>query len=242
MGYCWGIGIILWLHSNHALIAEQGRGGKGARLRCSAPARKARKPRPLGGAHTPRANLHQVRGVKCEKIMEVAKMAEKRSRLFGLVTYISDTARIVEMIGNKRNSVRAYALIKHDKDAADLHHHIVIRTHSAWSCSAISKWFKDTETGQNTFAEFVHDAEGIIDYLTHENEVGKYHYSKDEIIDGGLTDLLPRADTCDSSFDIIEEMLSGVSTRELCKRYGREFIYRYASYRAVVEQIKEEEN
>ena len=170
-------------------------------------------------------------------------MAEKRSRYFSLVTYITDTTRIVELIGKKRNSIRAYALIKHDCDSVDVHHHLVIRTHSAWTCPSVCKWFKDTETGQNTFAEFIHDTGAIMDYLTHENEVGtgKHIYNKDDIIDGGICDLLPRGDTADDSMAIVEDVLAGVSTREMCKRYGREFIYRFAAFMAVAEQIKEEE-
>ncbi len=170
-------------------------------------------------------------------------MAEKRSRFFSLVTYIADTGRVLEMLGNKRTSIRAYALIKHDKDSTDPHHHIVIRTHSAWTCPAVCKWFKDTVTGQNTFAEFIHDREAVLDYLTHENErsEGKHIYNKADIIDGGMADLLPREDTADDGMNIVEDILSGYSTREMCKRYGREFIYRFAAYKAVAEQIREEE-
>lgn len=189
-------------------------------------------------------------------------MAEKRSRYFSLVTYITDTNRVLEMLGNKRTSIRAYALIKlsrmrtsiaresmympsltYDKDSTDPHHHIVIRTHSAWTCPAVCKWFKDTETGQNTFAEFIHDREAVLDYLTHENErsEGKHIYNKADIIDGGMADLLPREDTADDGMNIVEDILAGYSTREMCKRYGREFIYRFAAYKAVAEQIREEE-
>ena len=170
-------------------------------------------------------------------------MAEKRSRYFGVVTYVADTDRVIKMLGNKRTSIRAYALIKHDRDSTDTHHHIVIRTHNTWTCAAVCKWFKDLETGQNTFAEFVHDREAILDYLTHENEggEGKYIYQRSDIVDGGIVDLLPREDTVDDGMNIIEDILAGYSTRELCKRYGREFIYRFASYKAVADKIMQEE-
>lgn len=68
-------------------------------------------------------------------------------------------------IERKQNSIRAYALIKHDKDEADLHHHMVLRTNSSWTCPAIAKWFAD-DSGQNTFAQIVRDLTGIVDYLT----------------------------------------------------------------------------
>ncbi len=168
-------------------------------------------------------------------------MADKRSRYFALVTYITDTDRVIDKIQTKRNSIRAFALIKHDKDETDPHHHIVMRTHNALTCSTVVKWFKDTEKGQNTFAEFVHDTGAVLDYLTHENEADKYHYDKTAVIDGGLCDLLPREDTADESMTILEDVLAGTPTRELCKKYGREYIYRAAAYMAVADQIKREE-
>ena len=36
-------------------------------------------------------------------------------------------------------------------------------------------------------------------------------------------------------------MLSGSPTRELVKRYGRDFIYHYSSYSAIVAKIKYED-
>ena len=90
----------------------------------------------------------------------------------------------------------------------------------------------------------MHDRQGIIDYLTHENEhaeSGKARYDKSEIIDGGLCDLLPAGDSSDDSWEIVEALLEGRSTRELCRMYGRDFIYHYASYAQIIEVIRREE-
>lgn len=168
-------------------------------------------------------------------------MAEKRSRKFGLVTYIQDTAEVLSLLMKKQNSIRAFALIKHDKDEADPHHHIVIRTHCTWTCPQVANWFKDNVEKQNTFAQFVLDDDGIIDYLTHENEEDKYHYSKDDIIDHGLAELVHQNEHKDDSFDIIEDMRNGVSIRAMVNRYGRDFIYHYSHYLLIAEAIKEEE-
>ena len=100
---------------------------------------------------------------------------------------------------SKQSSIRAYAVIKHDKDKTDLHHHMVIRTHSNWTCQQVAKWFKPNGEEQNTFAQPVIDRNGILEYLTHENEdETKAKYDKSDIIDGGLDDLLPQEDCADN--------------------------------------------
>ena len=106
-----------------------------------------------------------------------------RGRFFAAVSYIPETAEILELLQRKTNSIRAYALILHDKDETDPHHHLVIRTHSAWTCPQIAKWFADNKNGQNTLVEFVKDRTAIIDYLTHENNDDKHRYDKNDIID-----------------------------------------------------------
>lgn len=164
-------------------------------------------------------------------------MAEKRTRFFSIVTYIQDTDRVLSMVLSKRTSIRSYAVIKHDHDEADTHHHIVVRTHCTWTAPAVNKWFKDIETGQNTFTELVYDRSSIIDYLTHENDPDKYHYDKDAVIDGGIDDILPKGETADDTAEIVEKLLQGVSLRELVKLYGKDFVYHYSSYKAIIEDI-----
>ena len=131
-----------------------------------------------------------------------------KGRYFALVSYRTDTDGLVKSIEKKRNSIRAYALIKHDQDEADPHHHMVLRTHSTWSCPQVAKWFAD-DSGQNTFAQLVRDRTGIIDYLTHENEPDKHHYDKGDIIDGGLDDILPAGESSDDTYEIVEKLLEG---------------------------------
>ena len=163
-----------------------------------------------------------------------------KARFFALVTYRTDTEGLLKTLQSKGNSLRAYALIKHDKDEAQPHHHIVIRTHSTWTCPQISKWFAD-ESGQNTFAQLVRDRTGIVDYLTHENEPDKYHYDQGDIIDGGLSEILPAGEASDDSFEIIEKMLAGYSIRELVRLYGRDFLYHFTCYEAVCNAIRNQE-
>lgn len=166
---------------------------------------------------------------------------EKKARFFSCVSYIKETEKIIDIINSKRTSIRAYAFIKHDKDSTDIHHHIVLRTNTTWTCPAISKWFKQG-TDQNTFVQNVFDRNGIIEYLTHENEDNEKHkYDQSEIIDGGVNDILPKGQADDFCAEIVEKMLEGVSCRELVNMYGRDFVYHYSHYMAVMEAIKDEE-
>ena len=98
------------------------------------------------------------------------------------------------------------------------------------------------DTDQNTFVQIVHDRNGIIEYLTHENEDNeKYKYDQSDIIDGGVNDILPKGQADDFCAEIVEKMLEGVSCRELVNMYGRDFVYHYSHYMAVMEAIKDEE-
>ena len=163
-----------------------------------------------------------------------------KARFFAAVTYRTDTEGLVKVLQSKGNSLRAYALIKHDKDEADAHHHMVLRTHSTWTCPQVAKWFAN-ESGQNTFVQVVRDRTGIVEYLTHENEPDKHHYDKGDIIDGGLDEILPAGECSDDTFEIVEKMLAGYSIRELVRLYGRDFVYHYSSYAAICAAIKGQE-
>ena len=168
-----------------------------------------------------------------------------KARFFSGISYLPVDV-LASIFLNKSTSIRSWVAIEHNKDDTTPHLHFVLRTTSSWTTFQIIKWFQgytDSEGKEiNTFVEIVHDRQAIIEYLTHENEIGKYHYSKADIIDHGLQDILPRDDSRDDSLEIIEDMLNGVPAREMCRRYGRDFIYHYASYATVTRVIQQEES
>ena len=166
-----------------------------------------------------------------------------KKRRFALVTYISDIAAIMAILSANSRKIRSYAAICHDKDETDAHYHIVIRTFNAFTAKQVADWFNGNSFsgGQNTFAQFVEDAQGIIDYLTHVNNPDKYQYSRDAIIDGGLDDLLPREDYIDNSYEIVADILAGFSIDILLRRYGRELVYHYQQYKTIAERILAED-
>ena len=168
---------------------------------------------------------------------------EGKARFFSLVSYLT-TEQIAEIMQRKGTSIRAWAMIDHDKDEKEPHRHLVMRTCSSWTPSQVLKWFVGMdEHGNdcNSFIEVVRDRTAICEYLTHENDPDKHHYDSSDVIDHGLCDLLPSSESADDTFEIVEKMTQGVSVRELVRLYGRDFVYHYGNYVAVVNAIKEEE-
>lgn len=168
--------------------------------------------------------------------------AEKgRVRLFALVTYITNEDEIQKTLVKHGNSIRAFGYIFHDKDENDPHFHVVIRTHSNWTPKQIAVWFNDfNEKKQNTLAQPVWSRQGIVSYLTHDDEPDKHHYSQSDIKWYNEGDIRQKEGKDDSQ-EIVEDILRGVKTREMVKRYGRDYIYHIQAYHFVAEKIQNEE-
>lgn len=176
----------------------------------------------------------------------VAKIINRTSRYFSLISYCS--ARDIEKIlANHRSSIRAYAYIYHNADEATPHFHILIRTLSSWKPLALCKWFSacvdDSGAPVNTLCEIASSIDSLVPYILHETEEsiadGKHRYDKSEIISYRLYDLKMQTDSFDSSYEIVKAMTLGISPRELVRRYGRDYVYHYNAYRAVVDAIIE---
>lgn len=172
----------------------------------------------------------------------------RKSRFFSLTTYATEK-QIKKVIGDHIKSVRAFCYIYHDKDENEPHHHILMRTHSTWTSTQISRWFADCKdkdhNNVNTFCETASDMDALERYITHDTEeareAGKYQYSKDDIKDFGMCDLAERKDSYDSSYEILMRVLSGMNPRELVRYYGRDFLYHINAYYDCAERISDYE-
>ena len=170
------------------------------------------------------------------------------SRFFSLTTYATEK-QIHKVIGTHVKSVRAMCYIFHDKDEAEPHHHILMRTHSAWTPKQIANWFADLKDKDkqpiNTFCETAHDMEALKKYILHADpesiEEGKYQYPKEAIKDFGMSDLAEKTNAYDNTYEIINRLLMGANPRELVRYYGRDFLYHYNCYYEVVEKIRDYE-
>ena len=174
--------------------------------------------------------------------------SSKKVRAFSIITYCSKV-QVGEVIGSHYRSIRSYAYIFHDKDETVPHFHVVFRTFDAWSIPQIEKWFKGfvDEKGDpiNTFVQRAGDLYALHEYLTHSDaaskDEGKYQYSPSDIISNGLFDLVPKKDAVDDTFEMLEHMLNGASTKWMVRRYGRAFVYHYSQFMAVKEAIQQDE-
>ena len=172
----------------------------------------------------------------------------KRSRFFSLTTYATDK-QIQKTIVDHISSIRALCYIYHDKDEAEPHHHILMRTHSNWTCSQITKWFADLKDKEkkpvNTFCETANDMEALKQYIIHADaesrEAGKHLYSMDDIKDFGLYDLAERKDSYDNTYEILNKVLAGANPRDLVRFYGRDFLYHLSAYYDCAEKVRDYE-
>ena len=176
----------------------------------------------------------------------IQKPSTKRTRVFSIITYVSE-ADIQDAIRTHTKSLRAFAYILHDRDEAEPHYHLLLRTYDAWSSTQITKWFDKYKLrdNNNTFVEPATDLHALQEYITHSDyqsiKEGKHQYSVEEVVDGGLFDMIEQKDSYDGTFEIVNAMLQGVPTRTLVRRYGKQLIYHYSQFCAIVEAINSED-
>ncbi len=172
----------------------------------------------------------------------------RKTRFFSLMTY-ADEKQLQKVMMKHIKSIRAYCYILHDKDENEPHHHVVLRTHSTWSSFQLRKWFSGLTDKEkkpiNTFCEPANDLVALKEYLTHSDDEsrtkGKYQYSASDIRDYGIWDLIPKNDSYDSSYEIINKILVGTSYRELVRQYGRSFLYHWDKFADMAAEIRQEE-
>lgn len=172
--------------------------------------------------------------LKSEKT-ERKKTKVRKSRFFSFMTYATDK-QIETTIAKHNNSVRAFAYIRHDKDDAEPHAHLIVRTYSSWSETQILKWFDwvKLKDNSNTMVEVLQDTQAMAEYLTHTDfasvQAGKHVYSRDDIKDFGLFDIVDKKDSYDETFQILTEVMAGTCERDLVRRYGKQYLFHRQQY------------
>lgn len=166
-------------------------------------------------------------------------------RKISILTY-ANKLQVDTILERKKGAYTDYAYILHDKDNAPPHIHIFLAFASDRRGIDILKWFDNIidEKGQiiNTRFEPVRNSESLIDYLTHKNEQNKHKYEETDIIyssEQARERLIE--DTADNGFNALDEMLNGVKLREIARKYGKDFIRNYISYKTLKNDIIEEE-
>ena len=170
----------------------------------------------------------------------------KKVRFFSLTTYANEK-QIQRIVCDHAKSIRALCYIHHDQDESEPHYHILMRTHSNWTTTQITKWFADLKDKEkkpiNTFCEIANDMDALKRYIIHDTEEaraeGKHQYTIEDIKDFGMCDLSERKDAYDSSYEILLKVLAGANPRELVRYYGRDYLYHINAYHECVDRIRE---
>lgn len=189
----------------------------------------------------------------------MAKMKE-----FFLVSYL-DHETIQNILDTKLNQIDRYAYILHDRDVYDKdivndvgdvlhakgdskepHTHIYLKLFESRQADEIQRWFvREVECKRvNCFVERVHNRVGCIAYLTHSNKKAqhKFQYPIDSMVSFNLDGSELGNECVDESLDIIEDILGGVSYRDLLCHYGRQIVYHIKDYKYFADLIKREQN
>lgn len=133
---------------------------------------------------------------------------------------VRDNQFVIKTIQDKFANEK-YAYIKHDKDKTEhKHYHYVLIFRSPRSLKAIAN---DLELPLHLIDK-VHSKRGILNYLTHENAPGKYHYDLSEI---------------QANFDVEEEKKDGggFPFKEFYEDY-RQFRFGNLSYSDFIDKYK----
>jgi hypothetical protein len=130
--------------------------------------------------------------------------------------------------------VNHYAFIKHDKEEAAPHYHLIITLKVAKSGKALIKLFP---TYQNTFIEPTNKSQlgGDFLYLTHSNDSSKLSYDISKVVCDDF-DYFYQFTESDSKTNNNIELFEDITNENfdivyLVKKYGRDFIINYRKYR-----------
>lgn len=180
-------------------------------------------------------------------------------RMFLSLTSYAKLSHVLAVLKAKTEQLDHCFVICHDKDETDSHCHIVMKLKKVRKASQIRAWFQKCldckDEIANTFSEYTHNCDGMVSYLTHKNQKEKHQYNESDIIvlAGSITDYVAlqteeeearyKADTkasehlalreamADDIETMLDDIVNKVSHREMARRYGRDFIKNYRSYR-----------
>ena len=109
---------------------------------------------------------------------------------YEIVIYVEYLKVDIQAILKKYKTIKKWAYILHDKDDTGDHYHIYINFGKTGVPSdLVARWFNlgytDAEGVEHSGENFIEKVKGreadMLQYLTHENEPYKHHYSRDEV-------------------------------------------------------------
>lgn len=169
-----------------------------------------------------------------------------RNRNYCLITYHTPET-VQTVLDMYKHKIAHWAYIVHDKDKNEdgtdkqSHMHILLHLKNGMTLTAVRALFPDN---QNTLGQVVVDKVGCVAYLTHSNAPEKYQYSDIDIVSNDIEyfqNLTNKSERNDDFIQLLDDIISGTSFREMVKRYGRDYVINYHKYVTMAMAIKDEE-
>ena len=153
---------------------------------------------------------------------------------WGLVSYAS-----IEELQPLLNFATYYAYILHDKDLCkNNHYHILLYFKREISWKQLNDFIDCyVASNQNTFKKPIKNKKGAFDYLTHKNNTDKYQYNESDIISNKISHFSMIKEE-KNIIELIDDIINGLSYRELIKKWGRDFVINEEKYRNCAYRLK----
>ena len=196
---------------------------------------------------------------------EVEELLNKSTKCACLTTYANEK-QIKETLKAQGKAVAGASWILHDKDKKVPHTHLVILSDRSRRLKDYIGWFKNLtdEYGNaiNTLAKICKSTTATQKYFTHSDEEskqqGKHQYAEEDIrvLEGEQystvweyktqTDIAFEADqkrkaTMEENENLLEDIIAEKPMREMARKYGRDFMKNYKTYRAFASEVVLEE-
>ena len=164
-------------------------------------------------------------------------MYNKKSRNWFIVTYNKP-----EEFQNLLNTCKEWAYIYHDRDEGkEPHYHILAVFENARYYTGVKKLIAGE---QNSFLEPVKTSiQQCYRYLTHEEKNDKAIYDESEIVKSEYFKGSDEKSTKgEEAIQMIDDILNGLSLRELARRYGKDFMKNASSYMNYAQKVARQEH
>lgn len=149
-----------------------------------------------------------------------------RSYLWGLVSYAP-----VEKLKPLLDLATHYAYILHNSDKCKNNHwHILLAFEDETSFNKLNDIIYSCKPLQNVFKKPIKNKQGAYKYLTHNGWEEKYQYNEEDIESDNKNFWSCVKSSVKNGYNIICDMLEGLTYLELAKKYGRDFIINHNKY------------
>lgn len=170
-----------------------------------------------------------------------------KGRLFKVVTYLEEQDILSSL--NKINNLNYAYYCLHNRDLnKEPHTHIFLSVANSTTALTIQSYFKARDKPNTLIPEVSVDWRAEIRYLVHLDSKNKFKYEISDIKSVGSLTKLKSAlrqssiQMFDNATSCVFDIIEGMSTRALCEKYGRDFIYHYQSIFAIAQRIIDEES